>query len=167
VSQADAIAYGEWARLRLPTEAEWERAAVWDPRDGEAHLYPWGDDPATIERANLRDLSLVGRDEHLAPVKSFPKSVSPVGAINMAGNAREWVLDRRSESGFFEALAAGKVGRLNPCDLSEGEGVLKGGTFRDQQPALIGAAWDHHFGSDEETGFRIAIRADGSPRPVK
>jgi hypothetical protein len=99
VSWHDAKAYCDWAGVRVPSSAEWERAAQGE----EGREYPWGNEEPDVSRANYNATKL-GR---VSPVGLFPRGSTPHGIADMAGNVWEWVADRYSEDSDGRVLRGG------------------------------------------------------------
>ncbi len=145
----EADAYARWAGKRLPTEAEWEKAASWSP-DGSKRRFPWGDEEPTGERANL------GQGHYRpAPVGAYPAGASAWGCHQLVGDVWEWTA---SDFEPYPGFSSFPYREYSEVFFGSGYKVLRGGSWA-TWPLMARSTfrnWDLPVRRQIFAGFRCA-----------
>ena len=161
VNWYEANAYCRWAERRLPTEVEWEAAAVGEPTgsggelSARKRLFPWGDQPTTPERANL-DARALG----CVDVAALPAGDSAFGCRQMLGNVWEWTSDTFGPYPGFAPDAYREYSQ----PLFGNTRVLRGGAWTSRS-RMVSATYRNYFGPERRdvfAGFRTCAPSDAS-----
>ncbi|MCR6482151.1 ergothioneine biosynthesis protein EgtB [Amycolatopsis sp. OK19-0408] len=158
VSYFEAEAYAAWAGRRLPTEAEWEKAARFDPATGRSRRFPWGDGEPTAEHANLGQAHL-----RPAPAGAYPAGASPAGVHQLIGDVWEWT---STDFHGYPGFAPFPYREYSEVFFGPEYKVLRGGSFGTDSAAIRGTFrnWDYPIRRQIFAGFRTA--RDAAPGEV-
>jgi len=150
VSFHEAEAYATWAGKRLPTEAEWEKAARFDPATGRSCRFPWGDEDPTAEHANLGQRHL-----RAAPAGAYPAGASPLGVQQLIGDVWEWTA---SDFTPYPGFAVFPYEEYSQVFFGSDYKVLRGGSFGTDPVACRGTFrnWDFPIRRQIFAGLRCA-----------
>ena len=146
----EADAYARWRGRRLPSEAEWEKAASWDPARNRKRRYPWGDAAPDASRANLGQ-------RHLgpAPVGAYPGGVSAYGCTQLIGDVWEWTA---SDFTAYPGFTAFPYPEYSEVFHGPDYKVLRGGSWATDPTAVRNTFrnWDYPIRRQIFAGFRTA-----------
>jgi gamma-glutamyl hercynylcysteine S-oxide synthase len=146
----EADAYARWRGRRLPSEAEWEKAASWDPARNRKRRYPWGDAAPDASRANLGQ-------RHLgpAPVGAYPGGASAYGCVQLIGDVWEWTASDFTAYPGFRSFPYREYSEVFHGPAYK---VLRGGSWATDPIATRNTFrnWDHPIRRQIFAGFRTA-----------
>lgn len=161
VSWYEAEAYAKFVGKRLPTEAEWEKAASWDSAIGRSRIYPWGDVQPSDHYCNHSNI--VGQT---TPVNAHPSGQSAYGCYDMLGNVWEWTL---SWFDGYEGFVRYPYQGYSQTYFDGQHRILKGGSWATRPWAMRSSFRNWYYPGVRQilAGFRCACGSGGHPTFVK
>ena len=146
----EADAFARWSGKRLPTEAEWEKAASWDSKTETKRFFPWGDAPPATDKANLDQLAF-----GTSAVGAYPAGASPYGLLDLIGNVWEWTASEFTDYPDFDPFPYREYSEVF---LDQGYPVLRGGSWATRPAAIRNTFrnWDLPIRRQLFAGFRCA-----------
>lgn len=154
---AAAVRYAHWCGKRLPTEAEWEAAAGWDPRAGVKRIFPWGnevdpDSPKCNLEGNVQTVLTYDIDD----------ARSPLGCCDIVGNVSEWCADPFSPKYHFSPYEKLDINPLQP--VSDKPRTIRGGSCQAgiEQCRVAWRDWSEPWSHSPLIGFRCVMDVRGT-----
>lgn len=146
----EAEAFSTWKGKRLPTEEEWEKAALWDPSEGAARVFPWGSAPPDSSRVNLDQLGFGP-----APIGAYPEGRSAYGVEQLVGDVWEWT---SSDFVAYPGFSAYPYKEYSEIFFGDSYKVLRGGSWATRPAVARGTFrnWDFPMRRQIFSGFRCA-----------
>jgi ergothioneine biosynthesis protein EgtB len=155
VSWYEAEAFANFVGKRLPTEAEWEKAATWNPHVQQQQIYPWGNNPPRSHLCNHNGFVEDSPWPPTTPVDAYPQGISPYGCYDMLGNVWEWTASKFAGYPGFEAYP---YPGYSMTYFDNQHQVLRGGSCVTRPWVIRGSFrnWYHPWIRQIFVGFRCA-----------